>query len=707
MKNFTITNAYRGVPVRSIFLNGLFLLFTAAALAQPPAITSFSPSYGLQGSSVTINGSNFNSTAADDIVYFGSVQATVTAASATQLTASVPHGATYNSITVLNTANNLLANSPTPFLPVSGGGGTLSTSSFGSGTSAGTFSAATGMKMAAGDIDGDGKADIVTANELSGNYAEGATVFRNTSTVGSPSFATPVNITIPNNGSNGRLTALALADINGDGKLDLAGTDVYGYVYVFINTSTPGSISFSPVISVNLSGASPFSIKVADFDGDGKNDILVGASGTLFLIHNTGTPGGTYSAVSFGTPVSITSGGSLNYNVDAYDFDGDGKIDMAGSGGTTTTSMFHAAINQSTSGTISFGSVSSYSNTYYIDAGRAADIDGDGKVDYVGAGYGTAQYLSIWKNNSTAGSLNFAAAANFSVTSSTESGYTLDIGDLNGDQKPDLVVDSYNANFSMFANTATPGTINASSLGSAQAFPLSSALGALIVDVDNDGKNDIVAATASTLYVYINGLTGTPLPVQLMNFAAVVNISGLVSLSWQTATEQNNSGFEIERQNLAGGDWQDIGFVAGAGNSSLVLSYSYQDQLPAPGSYAYRLKQVNEDGSYVYTQQTVVNFSEAGASPTVTLYPNPAPASGQATLSVTLNETSDLLIKVTDAMGRVVRTMTQSSLVAGTYSESLDLQGLSAGLYFCQVSVTAGAQHSNLLTKTIKLVVER
>ena len=78
------------------------LLTTQFAAAQVPAVTAVSPAQGVPGSSVTITGTNFNTTADSNIVFFGATRAVVTSAASTSLTAAIPNGATYSNISVIN-----------------------------------------------------------------------------------------------------------------------------------------------------------------------------------------------------------------------------------------------------------------------------------------------------------------------------------------------------------------------------------------------------------------------------------------------------------------------------------------------------------------------------------------------------------------------------------------------------------------------------
>jgi|LakMenEpi03Aug12_release.lakeMendotaPanAssembly.Ray.scaffolds.fasta_scaffold168671_2 hypothetical protein len=95
----------------------LLIKSLSQAAPEPPSIVSFSPTVGSIGTEVTLTGTNFSSIPTNNIVYFGATKATVTAATATQLTVTVPTGATYAPITVLNTLTGLLAYSNSNFTP--------------------------------------------------------------------------------------------------------------------------------------------------------------------------------------------------------------------------------------------------------------------------------------------------------------------------------------------------------------------------------------------------------------------------------------------------------------------------------------------------------------------------------------------------------------------------------------------------------------
>ncbi|MBU6410331.1 MAG: IPT/TIG domain-containing protein, partial [Verrucomicrobia bacterium] len=146
--------------------NGLQMISSGVS-QTPPVITSFTPASAFVGTNVTINGLNFSPVASNNIVYFGAVRAVVTAASAINLTVTVPVGATYAPIT--ETVNGLTAYSDQPFLPTFVGSGQIDSSSL---ASAVTLPTGTGpAQIAIADLDGDGRPDLVIADAGSGDIS--------------------------------------------------------------------------------------------------------------------------------------------------------------------------------------------------------------------------------------------------------------------------------------------------------------------------------------------------------------------------------------------------------------------------------------------------------------------------------------------------------------------------------------------------------
>ena len=163
---------------------------------------------------------------------------------------------------------------------------------------------------------------------------------------------------------------------------------------------------------------------------------------------------------------------------------------------------------------------------------------------------------------------------------------------------------------------------------------------------------------------------GTPLPVTLLHFKAVARGSQVLT-SWQTASESNSSRFEVWRSK-DGATFDQAGSVAAAGNSASLLDYSFTDNNPYTGTSWYRLKSVDLDGHFTWSN---VAHVELGGPTTISLYPNPA--SGSVTLSVP-SAIADRhpVVSIYDGAGRRLRTF----IISGTI-QPFDVSGLPAGLY--------------------------
>ncbi len=120
------------------------------------------------------------------------------------------------------------------------------------------------------------------------------------------------------------------------------------------------------------------------------------------------------------------------------------------------------------------------------------------------------------------------------------------------------------------------------------------------------------------------GYFNDPLPVELTSFSAAT-IGSTIKLNWQTATEVNNYGFEVERRALSAERqaWEKIGFVNGNGNSNSPKDYSFVDDKVSSGKYSYRLKQIDNDGQFEYSKTINVDFNGVKKFELSQNYPNP------------------------------------------------------------------------------------
>jgi hypothetical protein len=246
-------------------------------------------------------------------------------------------------------------------------------------------------------------------------------------------------------------------------------------------------------------------------------------------------------------------------------------------------------------------------------------------------------------------------------------------------------------------------TVNADNIGGVNDFTMTALLGRAngfsswvapgsIVSTTGSNAAMVLSRTGLTFYGEI-GIAGTainPLPVTFTSLAATPK-SGNVILSWITASEINNKGFEVERS-VDGRAFEYTGFVKGAGNSNRSLSYSFADAKAFAKAHSnilyYRLKQVDADGRYTYSN--VVNASDNTQKATVSVYPNPFNTA--YSISVDAAKAGSVGLKMVDIQGRLVAERS-INVNKGSNEITMDnLQGLQAGIYFVKVALDGETQ---------------
>jgi hypothetical protein len=491
--------------------------FPRIILAQT-TITSFSPIAAKPGDTVTLTGTNFNTTPASNIVFFGSTKATVTAATNTTLIATVPIGVTYGYITVLNTGTGLIGYSKTNFTPTYNPAKTSITS--GDFLPKADFTAGLeAFHVAMGDLDGDGKVDLVVAN-ISANTIS---VYRNTSTAGSisgSSFAPKVDFA-----TGVRPRAIAIGDLNGDGKPDLAvAINGASTVSVFPNTSTPGTIttaSFAAKIDYTTGfNSNPSFIAVGDLDGDGKPDLATAnsVSNNVSVLRNS-SAGGVLNNLSFTTKVDFAAG-TTPTSIAIGDLDGDGKPDLAIANLTSATvSVLRNTSNPGSITAASFAAKVDFITGIEPIMVKISDLDGNGKPDLVVAA-SNVNGISILLNTATPGSIT---SGSFAPKVDIETGVVpsaLAVGDLDGDGGPDLVI-GWAESVSVFR--LIPGgfgfepRVDFATVGGSEAISIA------VGDVDGDGEPDLAVANNGLVSVSILRNTATPGSIGTGSFAPSVN----------------------------------------------------------------------------------------------------------------------------------------------------------------------------------------
>lgn len=189
--------------------------------------------------------------------------------------------------------------------------------------------------------------------------------------------------------------------------------------------------------------------------------------------------------------------------------------------------------------------------------------------------------------------------------------------------------------------------------------------------VQNVPANTLTVTGQSTEYML--GSVGFPLPVNFTSFLVSKDKSG-VKLMWSTAQEINNSGFAVQRSSDKGKNWTDLGFVAGNNNASGEKSYSFVDGNPVTGLNLYRLKQMDNDGSFNLSEIKAITFLTNSG---ITVYP--VPASNEVFIDLGRTLLLNTTMKVFDQQGKEVKRVLLSQL-----QQRLPINDLQSGIYILQ-----------------------
>ncbi len=190
-------------------------------------------------------------------------------------------------------------------------------------------------------------------------------------------------------------------------------------------------------------------------------------------------------------------------------------------------------------------------------------------------------------------------------------------------------------------------------------------------------------------------------PVELVSFSAEM-LDGNVVLNWSTATETNNNGFQIERKvrspQSSVGNWENKGFVSGKGTTTEKTFYSYSDKNEKPGTYLYRLKQIDFDGTFSYTNEIEIEVTGPKDFALYQNYPNPFNPS--TTIKFALPVKTNLSLSVYNTLGEKVAEIFNGELEEGYHEMMFNASSLSSGIYFYKLeSENYNSTHKMILMK--------
>ncbi len=342
---------------------------------------------------------------------------------------------------------------------------------------------------------------------------------------------------------------------------------------------------------------------------------------------------GAWSALP--AQVGLVSGGSWN-SACVVDINGDATKEIVIAGNGSTNRMIY--LLQQSGDTLTAGMIADYGSLAGIGGrlygGAAGDIDLNGRLDFAfGTRDANPDNASIYRLEYLGGDITLPASYAASVI---DKGYV----------------------------TATFGT--------------GRWMHVAIADVDGDPRAEVLygEGTGELAPIIILDSEGQ-LPVELQSFAASV-VDGFVNLKWSTATETNNRGFEVQRK-VAGTEFVSVGFVQGKGTSTETQKYSFVDNSVQTGTYSYRLKQIDLDGSYAFSNvvEVTMNPNEFSLAQN---YPNPFNPS--TTINFSLAKETNVSLKVFDLLGQEISSLVNNQFMnAGSYSYKFDASTLASGTY--------------------------
>ncbi|HEY0771587.1 MAG TPA: FG-GAP-like repeat-containing protein, partial [Sphingobacteriaceae bacterium] len=486
------------------------------ANAQVPVIQNVAPLNTYNNDTLVVTGSGFSATAANLDVWFGPVKGTIISSTEFSIEVKVPAQATLTNIRVTNKTSGTSATADLKFMPslktepfdptkfaaplsftaqqelwdlclcdlnIDGKPDIASTKFARSvspylasqdimilqnNSTPGTMNFAkfdrTNMaalnlgyatdNIVCGDLNGDGKPEIVTAR--GSDPRNSIIIFRNTSPGGTGSaitLATPsgagANPTILFLDVSHAATRMRIRDLNKDGKPEIiVSASTADFVYIFTNTSTGGTLSFAttPIkldISLTSTDLRIYEAEVEDFDGDGLADIIVNRfqDNNFFILRNTST-----SAITFAPPVVQTTPDDRDFNrIQTADFNNDGKLDLVFTNSVVISQVCAVYLNTSTPGSISFtpdASAIKFTTSVGAWGMDVVDIDGDKDPDIVNANKDVNE-INVFLHNGNFSSPGFTKFNIPTTTPTVWNTRNIKAGDLDGDGKADLVYTAF------------------------------------------------------------------------------------------------------------------------------------------------------------------------------------------------------------------------------------------------------------------------
>ncbi len=313
--------------------------------------------------------------------------------------------------------------------------------------------------VAVGDLNNDGRPDIVVANSTSNNIS----VLLNSATAPG---TFPATATSYNTGGS-FIIGVALADFDGDGRLDIVSNNYnQSLISVLLNSAaTPGT--FPNARTYGSGGNQPACVAVGDFNADGRPDIVTSnnSSGSIGVLLNSATIPGTFPA----TATAYSTGGTGPDGVAVSDMNGDGRPDIAvvnGNNGSTNGSIAIFFNSAAAPGTFPATAITYPSGGASSRRLALGDFNADGRPDLAVSNQGTSFVTVLLNAAAPAAAGTYAAAVPYATGGSGTFGVA--VRDMNNDQRPDIVATNYiSSTVSVLLNQSTAPLATAPALAAA------------------------------------------------------------------------------------------------------------------------------------------------------------------------------------------------------------------------------------------------
>ncbi|MBK6913405.1 MAG: T9SS type A sorting domain-containing protein [Ignavibacteriales bacterium] len=392
--------------------------------------------------------------------------------------------------------------------------------------------------------------------------------------------------------------------------------------------------------------------------------------------------GGVFLSTNNGTSWTGANNGLTNLKVNAFAVSGANLFAGTEGGGvflSTNNGSNWTEVNNGLTNSLVLSLAVSSSNLF-AGTGNGVFLSTNNGTNWTAINNGLSMYVSVY-TLAVSGTNLFAGTGYHGVFLSTNNGTSW------------TAVNSGLTNLLVNALAVSPNGAGGANLfaGTGGGVFLSTNNGTSWTEINNGLTNTYVLAlsvSGANLFAgtYHGGVWKRPLdemiPVELTSFTASVG-ENKVLLNWATATETNNQGFEIERK-LFGSNYEKIGYITGFGTTTEPKSYSFTDQNVTSGKYSYRLKQIDFDGTFEYSNTIEVEISTPLEFSLEQNYPNPF--NPTTTITFSIPEKSFVTLKVYDILGREIAVLVNEELETGNFEKTFEASTLSSGVYIYRIT---------------------